>query len=350
MTIPDAIKDKKGLEGLVDLNCNDTDKGDREMKCLEMRKQSNGQVMRHSRHKLMHACKRETSRGYRSMSKSLPGASPVLEIKNDASLKVRPIRDIWNFRGFILSSAKREFQLKYANSLFGLAWNFINPLAMILVYTIIFAQVMMARIPGIENTFAYSIFLCSGILTWGLFAEITTKSVTMFIENANLLKKLRFPRACLPAIVATSAILNFVIIFALFTMFLIISGSFPGFSYFAVIPLMALLVFFSIGLGMVLGVLNVFFRDVGQAFGIIITFWFWLTPIVYSPSILPAKAQFVLVYNPLAAFFEAMQTILVRGIWPDWSSLSYMVITAFFLCFAGLGLFRRHSAEMVDEL
>ena len=112
---------------------------------------------------------------------------------------MRLIKELWAYRGFITSSVKREFQSKYANSLFGFAWNVVNPLATILVYTVIFAQVMRARLPGVDNTFSYSIFLCAGILAWGLFAEITGRSKAMFIENANLLKKLRFPRICLPA-------------------------------------------------------------------------------------------------------------------------------------------------------
>jgi lipopolysaccharide transport system permease protein len=263
---------------------------------------------------------------------------------------MRLIKELWAYRGFIISSVRREFQSKYANSIFGFAWNVVNPLATIVVYTVIFAQVMRARLPGVDNTFAYSIFLCSGILTWGLFAEITSRSQTMFIENANLLKKLRFPRICLPAVVVANALLNFTVIFSLFTIFLLISGSFPGLVYLALFPLIGLLIVFSAGLGMVLGVLNVFFRDVGQAFGIIVTFWFWLTPIIYAPAILPEWTQSLIAFNPLAAFIAAAQGVLVRGDWPAWGSLSYMAICAFALCGFGLRLFRRHAGEMVDEL
>jgi lipopolysaccharide transport system permease protein len=263
---------------------------------------------------------------------------------------MRPIKALWVYRGFVISSVKREFQGKYANSIFGLAWNVINPLSMIVVYTVIFAQVMRARLPGVEDTFAYSIFLCSGILTWGLFAEITSRSQVMFIDNGNLLKKLRFPRICLPAVAIISSLLNFTIIFSLFTIFLLISGRFPGSVYLALFPLIGLLITFSAGLGMVLGVLNVFFRDVGQAFGIVVTFWFWLTPIVYAPNVLPGWTQSLMAFNPLAAFIAAVQGVLVRGVWPAWDSLTYMAICAFFLCGFGLRLFRRHAGEIVDEL
>src|SRR5690606_9133049 len=118
---------------------------------------------------------------------------------------------------------KREFQSKYMNSLLGVAWTVIQPLSMILVYTLIFSQIMHAKLPGAtEGPFGYSIYLCAGILTWGMFVEILSRGRNTFIENGNLLKKLSFPRLCLPTTVVATALLNFSIIFGLFTIFLVI--------------------------------------------------------------------------------------------------------------------------------
>lgn len=260
------------------------------------------------------------------------------------------LRPVWQYRGFVLGSVRREFQSKYRNSLLGAAWTVLNPLAMIVVYTVIFSQVMRAKLPGVDNTFGYSIYLCAGVLTWGLFAEIVTRSQNMFLDNANLLKKLSFPRLCLPVTLVANALLNFAIVFGLFTLFLLLSGSFPGWAYLALLPLLGLLVAFAAGLGMVLGVLNVFFRDVGQFFGIFITFWFWLTPIVYPASILPEKVQPLMALNPLSGFMAAAQGVLVHGDWPNWLALWPMAACAVLLLATALRLFRRRGHEMVDEL
>lgn len=260
------------------------------------------------------------------------------------------LRSIWTFRGFILGSVKREFQLKYRNSMLGAAWTVLNPLAMIIVYTVIFAQIMRTRLPGVESTFAYSIYLCAGVLTWGLFAEIAGRSLTIFIENANLIKKQNFPRICLPLIVVGSAMVNFAIIFSLFTLFLVVSGNFPGWVYLSVFPVLAVEIAFSVGLGMALGVLNVFFRDVGQLFNVVLQFWFWLTPIVYPASILPGPAQSLMAINPMARLTGAYQTVLVSGQAPPWDAVGGVTVLAGLLCFWGLRLFRRHAGEMVDEL
>lgn len=259
-------------------------------------------------------------------------------------------RALWGYRGFIVGSVLREFQSKYRNSLLGVAWTLLNPLALIIVYTVIFSQLMQAKLPGVDSTFAYSIYLCAGVLTWGLFSEIVGRGQNVFLENANLLKKLSFPRLCLPVVVIANASLNFAIIFGLFTVFLLLSGNFPGLPYLAVFPVFVILAAFAIGLGITLGVLNVFFRDVGQFFGIFLQFWFWLTPIVYPKNILPEKLIPFIDLNPMTGLINAFQTILVNKQWPNWNSLWPVAVLAIFLCVIGVSLFRRRAGEMVDEL
>jgi lipopolysaccharide transport system permease protein len=259
-------------------------------------------------------------------------------------------RSLWGYRGFILGSVQREFQARYRNSLFGALWPVLNPLSMIIVYTVVFSHIMRARLPGVDDGMAYSVYLCAGLLAWGLFTEITLRSQNMFLENANLLKKISFPRICLPVIVLINASINFAIIMGLFLGFLLITGRWPGMAMLALLPLMALQMMFCAGLGMVLGVLNVFFRDVGQLFGICLQFWFWLTPIVYPMSILPDWVQRLLQLNPLTNLIASYQNMFLYGQWPVWSSLLPIFITGVVFCLIGLRLFRQRVGEMVDEL
>ena len=260
------------------------------------------------------------------------------------------IKGIWTYRGFIVGSVKREFQSKYRNSMLGATWTVLHPLAMIIVYTVIFSQIMRAKLPGADSTYSYGIYLCAGLLTWGFFAEITVRCQNIFIESANLLKKLSFPRICLPIIVILGAGLNFSIIFGLFILFLIISGNFPGWACLAVLPVLAVQIVFSIGLGIILGVLNVFFRDVGQFFSIVLQFWFWFTPIVYPLTILPEEIRPFMFLNPMAPLVNAYQMITVNGQWPRWETLIPVVFIGVTLCLLGMHLFRKRAGEMVDEL
>ncbi len=260
------------------------------------------------------------------------------------------LRAVWSYRGFILGSVQREFQARYRSSLLGALWAILNPLAMIAVYTLVFSQLMQARLPEVRGEYAYSIYLCAGVFAWGLFAEITGRAQTMFLDNANLLKKLSFPRICLPLVVTLNALTNFAIIFILFLLFLLFSGQFPGLVVLAALPLLLLQTAFALALGLILGVLNVFFRDVGQLFGILLQFWFWLTPIVYPASIIPEAVRPLLALNPLIPLIQAWQGVFVQGVWPVWSSLLPLLGLSLLLAILGLRLFRQRAGDLVDEL
>lgn len=257
---------------------------------------------------------------------------------------------IWRYRGFVLGSVKREFQAKYRNSLLGAVWTILQPLAMIIVYTLVFSELMRPRVPGMNAPYAYSIYLCAGLLTWGMFSEILQRSVSVFLDNGNMIKKLSFPRICLPLIVVLNALVNFTIIFGLFLIFLVLSSTFPGWVALYTLPVLVVQVALAIGIGIITGVLNVFFRDVGQFIGIVLQFWFWFTPIVYSAATLPPSIRPLMKFNPMAPLVEAYQSIYLYHRMPDWTHIWPIAVLALLLCLAGLLLFRRRSGEMVDEL
>jgi lipopolysaccharide transport system permease protein len=260
------------------------------------------------------------------------------------------IRAAWRSRGFIASSVRREFSARYRNSLLGAAWAVINPLAMVAVYMLIFSQLMHARLPGSSNTLDYGIYLCAGILSWGLFAEIVNRSTSVFLEHADLIKKMNFPRICLPLIVLGNAGINFAIIFGLFLVVLIASGNFPGVYLLALLPVLAILCLLGLGLGILAGILNVFFRDAGQFFSVLLQFWFWFTPIVYPVSILPEGVLPVIAANPLTPLIASQQAIALGHGWPDWGTLLAPSVAALVAVALALALFRRRADELVDEL
>lgn len=261
------------------------------------------------------------------------------------------LRALWAYRGFVWSSVMREFHGKYRESLLGAFWSVANPLAMIVIYTVVFGQLMRPTLPGHEQTpFAFSIYLCAGVITWSLFAEMLGRLNSVFLEHGNLIKKSNFPRICLPTIVAISALINFGIVFGFYLIFLVIIGHWPGWSILAFFPLLLLQLLFTLGLGVFLGTLNVFFRDVGQLTGVVLQFWFWLTPIVYTLPALPEKIRSVMRYNPMQPLISAYQDIFLAKTVPDpYSLLPLAVFTVIFLLL-GAHFFLTRSGELVDEL
>lgn len=259
-------------------------------------------------------------------------------------------RAAWRSRNFILGSVKREFSARYRSSLLGAAWAVITPLAMVAVYLVVFSHVMAARLPGSSDTLDYGIYLCAGVIAWGFFAEIVQRSMSMFLDHAGLIKKMDFPRVCLPLIVIINAMVNFAIIYAIFVVVLGLTGHFPGVYLLAVVPVMLVVCVIATGIGIIAGILNVFFRDIGQLIGIVLQFWFWFTPIVYPMSILPPGIEPFIASNPLTPLVAAQQRIALGGGWPEWSSLTTPVLVGGAIVALAFALFRRRAWEIVDEL
>ncbi|WP_347485398.1 ABC transporter permease [Vandammella animalimorsus] len=261
------------------------------------------------------------------------------------------LRALWAYRSFILSSVKREFHGKYRESLLGAFWSVANPLAMIIIYTVVFGQLMRNTLSGHEQTpFAFSIYLCAGVITWNLFAEMLSRLNNVFLEHGNLIKKANFPRICLPAIVTLSALINFCIVFGLYLAFLALIGHWPGRALLALFPLLALQTLFTLGLGIFLGTLNVFFRDVGQLTSVVLQFWFWLTPIVYTLPALPEKARNLMAFNPMYPLMAAYQQVLLDKTIPSFNALLPLAALTLVFLLLGAGFFLARVGELVDEL
>ena len=273
-------------------------------------------------------------------------------LEMEGSLVVqRMLSQLWQYREFIGSCVKREFLAKYRGSIMGVAWSVFQPLAMIIVYTVIFSNVMQNKLAGMETTpYSYSIYLCAGTLPWNMFNEMLMTSVNIFLANANLMKKVSFPRICLPAVTACSSFLNFLIAFSLFLLFLLAIGRFPWEVFPAFFVLLAVQVVFSMALGVGLGVMNVFFRDVGQLLSIVLQFWFWFTPIVYPARIIPEALLPLMRLNPMYVLVSGYQDIFLYGRLPDFRLVGAVLVLALALGAWSLRLYRRHAGELVDEL
>lgn len=165
------------------------------------------------------------------------------------------------------------------------------------------------------------------------------------------MKKVSFPRTSLPIYVVISSTINFIIIFVIYLAFLSIVGRLPDITVMlAVIPLLVLQVAFAVGLGIMCGTLNVFYRDIGHITGVIFQFWFWFTPIVYALEIIPENFKTFYQLNIMAPVIQGYQTIFLHNQFPDWSILYPMVIAAGIVLLIGYLVFKKLDNEMVDEL
>ncbi len=264
---------------------------------------------------------------------------------------MRMLKDIWHYRGVILSLAVREYKGRYAGSLLGQFWSVLPPVVMIGLYTLIFSSVMKAKIPGSDDTLSYGLFLCTGIISWNYFSEVLTRCNGIFVEYGNMVKKSRFPRIILPLVVLLSSGINFCIVAFLFLVFLLSSGHFNPEALISIFPLLVCQQLFAMGLGLFLGSVNVFYRDTTQLTGVVLQLWFWLTPIVYPLSLLPSWAEVpVRFLNPLTPFMHAYQQAVLTGASPSGGVFLAACFVALTALVSGLLTFNALSSEFADEL
>jgi lipopolysaccharide transport system permease protein len=257
---------------------------------------------------------------------------------------------VWHYRHFILSSIKNDLRSRFARSKLGALWMVLQPLAQVAIYALVLSRIMAAKLPGIDNRYAYVIYLMAGMVAWSLFAEVVTRSLTMFVDNGNLMKKMAFPRVCLPIIIGGSSLVNNLLLLATAIGVFLLIGHPPTLAMLWLPLLIGINLAFGLGIGLILGVLNVFVRDVAQVMTVVLQLLFWLTPIVYMPSIIPDRLRAVLEFNPMMHMVVAFQNVLLYGRAPGINGMIVLAVASTILLLFALALFRRAAPEMVDVL
>ncbi|MGX4583406.1 ABC transporter permease [Paenibacillus chitinolyticus] len=258
--------------------------------------------------------------------------------------------ELWIHRKYILNNAITELKFRYAGSTMGIVWNFLNPLFQILVYTFIFTNVMIAKIPGLNNTMGFAIYLCAGLLAWTAFSESINRGGGAYIENANLLKKLPIPEHVFVAKVVVSAAFNGVLSYLILFIFILFSGE-PLSIKWLLVPIILLLLFiFAFGISLIISFFNVLFKDTSQIVSILLNIWMWLTPIVYTRAIIPEAFQNVFNFNPIYPFIEALHQTIVYKEYPAswiWISMCLISASAFMLGYYTLCKLRKEVRDLL---
>lgn len=257
---------------------------------------------------------------------------------------------VWRYRHFIVSAIRADLRTRFAHSRIAGLWLLVQPLVQVAIFALILSNLLSSRLAGINSKYGYTVYLLAGISAWSLFSETFSRCLNVFVENAGLLKKISFPRICLPIIVVGAALVNFAALLAVTTVFLVAIGGFPGLAYLWLVPLAGLVVAFGASLGVLLGVLNVFMRDVGQLAVVVLNLWFWFTPIVYPYNVVPAGVAAAMRFNPMLPLVTAFQDVMLRGQAPDLASLLPIVAITLVVAALAVRTFAKAAPEMVDVL
>jgi ABC-type polysaccharide/polyol phosphate export permease len=255
-----------------------------------------------------------------------------------------PLASAWAYRDLARHLVLRDLRLKYKGSTLGFAWSLANPLLMAAVYTVAFKYIV--RLP-VEH---FPLFLLSGLLPWTFFTTALAGATSSIVDNGALVRKVAFPHLVLPLAAVLSQFVQSALMYALIVpAFALIEGT-AGPTLFALIPLALLLLLFTAGLGLALAAAYVAARDTRHLLEVGTQIWFWLTPIVYAPALVPEKLTPVLLANPMAWFADAFHGAVVDGRWPAWPSVLALTLAACASAALGLTLFTRAERRFVERV
>jgi len=251
----------------------------------------------------------------------------------------------------ILNFARQDLKDRYAGSVLGGLWSFIMPLINILIFALVFSNVMGAKLESFGVEFArygYSIYLISGILAWNAFAATVIRVTNIFHEKRTLIGKVSISLRALPLYILITETFIFTVSFSFFTLFLLLID-FPLNPYWLLLPLVYLVQqLFAYALGFVLAILSVFIQDIKELTNVLMQLWFWLTPIVYVVNILPDSIRVYYALNPMVHFIEAWRSIIIAGQLPSLLPLTTLLALALLLLGSGFWLMQRLERDIRD--
>jgi len=244
---------------------------------------------------------------------------------------------------------RRDFTQRYAGSVLGLTWSFLQPLWQLALLSFVFSLIMRIQLVG-EATGRFWVFLLCGLLPWTAIQEGIQRSATVITDHAAMVKKIAFPSEILVVELVLSALIHEGITMALFVGALVAVGEL-AWSHLYLLPLAVLLqALLTLGLGYLVAALNVFFRDVSQLLAMLMSAWFYTTPIVFPLAMVPGSFQPLVLLNPLSILVLLYRRALLGAASPWEGGLDTLIGLAIVFLLAGLWLFRRLKPTFSDEI
>lgn len=251
---------------------------------------------------------------------------------------LQEFKEALKYRHLLFQLVRRDILTRYRRSFLGVAWTMLSPLGIMLVLSFVFSQLF-------NQTRAYPAYILCNLMAWNFFAQSTTSAMNSLVWGGGLLQRIYIPRASFGISAIGSGVVNLILSFVPLVILMALTGV-PVRITAAFLPISLLLMAcFTLGLGLLISTLAVYFPDVAEMYQIILTAWMYLTPIIYPEAIIPAKYSFVLRLNPLYYLVKLWRLPLYDGRWPTWGEVWPAALIAFGMLLVGWLVFTSKSDE-----
>jgi lipopolysaccharide transport system permease protein len=267
--------------------------------------------------------------------------------------------ELWRYRGLIATLVERDLKVRYRSSMLGVLWSLVNPLLMMVVFTLVFGYFM----PN-PNVRAYHCFVLVAILPWNWFSASVSGGLYSIVNSGHLIGKIYFPREVLPTSLVLSELVNFALALPVLAVILVLSGI-PLTVHALWVPVViAIQLVFTLGMVYLLATAHVYYRDTGMIMSVVMLAWFFLTPIIYPmedmryrylPVIGMSAERFMYIVNPMASLVATFRVVLYGSpngppAEPAYGFLARTALTAVIVFVVGYTVFARHSGRFGEQI
>ncbi len=268
---------------------------------------------------------------------------PLVVIQPTGNWKLVSLKDLWAYRELLFFLTWRDVKVRYKQTALGAAWAILQPLFMMIIFTIFFG-----RLAGVDSAgIPYPLFALAGLVPWTFFSNAITASGNSLVGSANLITKVYFPRLIVPAAAMLAGLVDFALAFLLFCVLMVYYGV-PPTAHVLFLPVLVLLTaLFALGVGTWFAALNVKYRDVRFALPFLIQIWLFVSSVILPSSALGPKWRWILMFNPMSGIIEGYRSALF-GLPFDWTAIGIAAAITFVVLIYAIYSFARVERSFAD--
>ncbi len=237
---------------------------------------------------------------------------PVYDSARRGSAPLEELRELFHYRNLVIQMVRRDIVTRYKRSVLGIAWTMLNPLGTTLVLTIVFSQVF-----SVEKSYAG--YVLSGLMAWTFFAQTTNASMVTLVWGGGLLKRIYLPRTIFAISGVGTGLVNLLLSLVPLMLILLLTGvPITGAALYLPVPIF-LLTLFSLGIGLLISTVAIYFPDVAEMYQVVLTAWMYLSPVIYTTDMLPPQYAWIVKLNPMYYLIQLFRTPIYEGRIPEFS-------------------------------
>jgi ABC-type polysaccharide/polyol phosphate export permease len=263
---------------------------------------------------------------------------PVYDSAKKVPHALQELQETVGHKHLVFQLVRRDILTRYKRSFLGVAWTMLNPLGMMLILSFVFSQIF-------GSVRAYPAYILSGLMAWNFFAQSTTAAMSSLVWGGGLLQRIYIPRASFGISAIGSGLVNLLLSFVPLIFVMIFIGAPIRISVVFLPVSLLLLACFTLGLGLTISTMAIYFPDVAEMYQILLLAWMYLSPVIYPETSLPAKYQWILHINPMYFLLKLWRLPLYDGRWPSWAEFWPAAAIAIVMLLVGWFFFTSKSDE-----